>query len=527
MCANRGGEEVIRSSSATETAAADRRADARLQSTVSAVPPSRTVLFAAGAAILLGTAQAQIGDSIRGAPSEANHFIETPRGWQQPRTPWGEPDIQATLDMMQASRIPLERCADSYFGRRLPTFLFGDVAGAGGGARARSCDMQKAWLTQAEYDQRIAEWRNQADASKEALADGDLGKAMRTGTLDPNIPQRQTSLIVDPLSGLLPALTEEGKRRALAMRSGWALPGENPTYDSAQDFDSWDRCITRGMPSSMMPYRYNGGFRIVQSPGYVVLQLEMIHEARVIPTDNRAPLEPEITQYLGESRGHWEGTTLVVETTHYAQGPPLVNLAVQGSPPGNRFPYSAKMKTTERIVRLNDDWWLYEITTEDPVVLTRPFTVRYPMRSDAEYFMPEYACHENNTIVPNYVRTNRHERANPSPAAVPVAVAREVAAALTGRWVGRPRIATLDLDIELAFGAGPEGTLVGRLVGTTLGPIDAPLRNFSVEGQAVRFDLPNWQPWVFAGELTGEGTLVGVVSSEQGGVPVTFRRLAK
>jgi len=126
------------------------------------------------------------------------------------------------------------------------------------------------------------------------------------------------------------------------------------------------------------------------------------------------------------------------------------------------------------------------------------------------------------------VRTNRHERANPSPTgAEPVAVPREIAAALAGRWVGRPRIATLDLDIELAFGAGPEGTLVGRLVGTTLGPIDAALRNFSVEGQAVRFDLPNWQPWVFAGELTGEGTLVGVVSSEQGGVPVTFRRLAK
>jgi hypothetical protein len=251
----------------------------------------------------------------------------------------------------------------------------------------------------------------------------------------------------------------------------------------------------------------------------------MIHEARVIPTDDRAPLEPEITQYLGESRGRWEGTTLVVETTHYAQGPPLINLAVVGSPPGNRFPYSREMKTTERIVRLNDTWWLYEITTEDPVVLTRPFTVRYPMRNDDEYFMPEYACHENNTIVPNYVRTNRHDRANPSPSpAEPVAVSREVADALAGRWVGRPRIATLDLDIELAFSIGAEGALVGSLLGTTLGVIDEPLRNVRIEGQAVHFDLPNWQPWVFAGELAGDGTIVGVLSSEQGGVPVTFRR---
>jgi hypothetical protein len=366
-------------------------------------------------------------------------------------TPWGEPDIQATLDMMQASRVPLERCADSYSGRRLPTFLFGDAAGSGGGARARACDAGKAWLTQAEYDERIEAWRNQGDASRRALADGDLGLSIRAGALDPNIPQRQTSLIVDPPDGLLPALTLEGKRRALTMRSGWSLPGENPTYDSPQDFDSWDRCITRGMPSSMMPYRYNGGFRIVQAPGYAVFQLEMIHEARVIPTDGREPLPAEIAQYLGASRGRWEGTTLVVETNHYVQGPPLINLAVVGSPPGNRFPYSSEMKTTERIVRLNDEWWLYEITTWDPVVLTRPFTVRYPMRNDAGYFMPEYACHENNTIVPNYVRTNRHERANPtSVPAEPVKVPRELADALAGRWLGRPRIATIDLDIDRA-----------------------------------------------------------------------------
>jgi hypothetical protein len=485
---------------------------------------SGTVLLAA-ASLLVGSVGAQIDDSIRGAASEANHFIETPAGWRHPLTPWGEPDIAATLDMMQASRVPLERCADSYLGRRLPTFLFGDPAGAGGGARARACDIEKAWLTQAEHDERLAAWRTQIDASRQALADGDLGRSMRTGTLDPNIPQRQTSLIVDPPTGLLPALTEQGKRRALAMRSGWALPGENSTYDSPQDFDSWDRCITRGMPSSMMPYRYNGGFRIVQAPGNVVFQLEMIHEARVIPTAGRSPRAARIDRYLGESRGRWEGTTLVVETTGYKEGPPLINLAVVGSPPGNRFPYSGEMKTTERIVRLNDDWWLYEITTEDPVVLTAPFTVRYPMRHDAAYLMPEYACHEDNTIIPNYVRTNRHERENqvriPEEA---VEVPREVADALAGSWLGRPRIPTLDLDIELQFDKRANDAVVGTLIGTALGPIGRPLRAVSIEERTLRFELPNWQPWSFAGELTAEGTLVGVLSSEQGGVPVTFRR---
>jgi hypothetical protein len=199
-------------------------------------------------------------------------------------------------------------------------------------------------------------------------------------------------------------------------------------------------------------------------------------------------------------------------------------LAVVGSPPGNRFPYSEQMKTTERIVRVNDDWWLYEITTEDPVILTRPFTVRYPMRNDPTYLTPEYACHEDNTIVPNYVATNRHERETPTAIVEePVEVSRDVAGALEGRWVGRPRIVTLDLDIELEFSKRSDDVVVGKLIGTNLGEVDQPLRSLSVHGRAVSFNLPNWQPWSFAGELTDDDTIVGVLSSEQGGVPVTFR----
>src|SRR5688572_13949735 len=107
-----------------------------------------SVLVIAAASVLAAQARAEIDDAVRGAPSEANHFIATPDGWKHPQTPWGEPDIGATLDMMQASRVPLERCADSYSGRRLPTFLFGDATGTTGAARARTCDALKAWLTQ-------------------------------------------------------------------------------------------------------------------------------------------------------------------------------------------------------------------------------------------------------------------------------------------------------------------------------------------------------------------------------------------
>jgi hypothetical protein len=467
-----------------------------------------TLPVAGAAALLVAPAQAQINDSIRGAPSEDNHFIATPDGWEHPMTPWGEPDIRANLNMMQAAGVPLERCANSY-GRGGPT----------------ACDMDKQWLTEEEYAERVEAAANRVDRSTQLFEQGDLGGAIRAGLTDPNLPQRQTNLIVDPPTGLLPALTPEGKRLAYEMESDWALPGEDIVFDSYIDFDSWDRCITRGMPSSMMPYRYNGGFQILQSPGYVIFALEMIHEARVIPTrEDTPPLPSEVKQWLGESRGHWEGTTLVVETTNYKVGPPMINLAVVGSPPGNRFPISEQMKTTERITRLNDGTWLYEITTEDPAILTDSFTVRYPMRHDPEYWSPEYACHEDNTIVPNYVETDRYRRANPTPEPPqpPVEVAAEIADLLDGRWVGRPRIATIDVDIELEFTKNADGTVNGRLIGTNLGAIDKPFRNFRIDGRQMSFTLPNVDPWSFNGQITEDGTITGAVGSAQGGAPVTF-----
>jgi hypothetical protein len=467
------------------------------------------LLRAAPAAILVVTAQ---GQSILGPPSEANHFIETPKGWVHPKTPWGEPDIQANLNMMQAAGIPLERCANAT--------RFGGPP----------CDMNKAWWTEAEFKQRVATAAGRGDPGRDLIEKGEYGRALLSGVTDPSTPQRQTTLIVDPPNGVMPALTPEGKRRALEMRSGWSLPGESPSYDSVLDFDSWDRCITRGMPSSMMPYRYNGGFRIWQSPGVVVFDLEMIHDTRVIFTDGRPPLPSAHKHYMGDSRGHWEGNTLVVETANYKGGlAALINLAVVGSPPGNRFPQSDQMKTTERITRLNKEMWLYEIKTEDPVILTGPFTVRYPMRHDPSYEWWEYACHEGNTIAPNYIATSRFERANPkTETATPIQVDAATANALAGRWVGRPRIATIDYDIEVEFTKSGDGAVVGKLIGTTLpkeGKIDKPLARFTAKDRRITWEFPNTQTWNFAGELSADGTTIaGVISSIQGGVRVEFRK---
>jgi hypothetical protein len=475
------------------------------------------LLGVAAAATFITTAYGQINDSIRGAASEKNHFIATPPGWVHPKLPWGEPDIQATLNMMQAAGVPLERCANA--------FRFGGPP----------CDMNKAWWTDEEYNQRVAAARGRIDPSKQAIEQGNFGRALLSGVTDPNIPQRQTTLIVDPPTGLLPALTAEGKKRALEMGSSWALPGEDPVYEDPLDFDFWDNCRSRGMPSSMMPYRYNGGFKIHQAPGVVVFDLEMIHDARVIYTDGRPHPGSAVNAYMGDSKGHWEGNTLVVETTNYKEGPPLINLAVVGSPAGNRFPVSDKLKTTERITRLNDSTFLYEIKTEDPVVLMAPFTVRYPMIHDPNYEWWEYACHEGNTIIQNYSQTNKHEREHPpqEPPLKTAQVTPDVATALVGRWVGKPRIPTVDYEVEIEFQKNPDGAVWGKLVGTNLKTfrgkvnpkVDKALREFTVTGRQMRFEMPNTQPWNFGGELSADGTTItGVFNSAQGGAPVTFRK---
>ena len=348
------------------------------------------------AAVLFGVAVA--GQSDPGhKPSEANHFIETPAGWTHPKTPWGDPDLQGMWPISFVGSVPLERCAGGF--------------GRGRDTPPPPCDLNKAFQTEEEYAAQLKAAGIRVDQHAKAISEGDFGRALQSGVTDPTFPQRQTSLIVDPPNGKLPELTAEGKRLSALMKSSWALPGETQTWDWVEDFDSWDRCITRGMPSSMMPFRYNNGVEIMQAPGYVILNMEMIHEARIIPVDGRPGLSPKISQWMGESRGRWEGNTLVIETTNYKPGASATNIGVMGSPQGNRFPISDKMKTTERLTRLNKDMMLYEIKTEDPVVVTRPWTVRFPLRNDPSYQWWEYACHEGNRTIPDYINTSRAERA--------------------------------------------------------------------------------------------------------------------
>jgi hypothetical protein len=152
----------------------------------------------------------------------------------------------------------------------------------------------------------------------------------------------------------------------------------------------------------------------MQSPGYVMIVLEMAHEVRVIPTTSKPAVDQNIKTYLGESRGHWEGDTLVVETTNFNGKGDMTNSGVPGSPPLN--PVSESLHIVERFTRSANDTIDYQMKIEDPVVIVSPWTVSFPLKLDNKYQMYEYACHEGNTAIRGYIETSRYERAHPKAA---------------------------------------------------------------------------------------------------------------
>ena len=291
------------------------------------------------------------------------------------KTAWGEPDLQGMWPLNHLIAVPLER--NRQYGDRL-YMTEDEFAKAQKSVEARDTRFQSGAIPQ-------------ADAAGQAM--------------------RQTSLIVDPPDGRFPKLTEYGTKLQADMKSSYR-PGQT-VFDAIEDFSAWDRCITRGLPVSMLPRNYNNGIRIMQSPGYVVIVLEMAHEARIIPTNGAPPLDSQIKEWLGESRGHWEGNTLVVETTHFNGLVGMTSAGVPGSP-GPLQPATENMRVVERFTRVDPKTIEFKMTVEDPAVLaTGSFTVAYPMYLDNKYEMFEYACHEGNTAVRNYIETSRFERAHP------------------------------------------------------------------------------------------------------------------
>jgi len=280
-----------------------------------------------------------------------------------PKTPWGDPDLQGVWSSDDAT-MPMSRPQN--FGDRL-------------------------YLNDEEFAARQKQIQTGISNAENAVGSfrGDFARRAF----------RQTSLIVDPPDGRTPAFTAEAQKRRAPRDQGTF--GNGP-FDSTEDFTLYDRCITRGIVGSVMRVVYGNGNRIVQAPGMVALSYEMIHDSRFFYTDGRPHVSPNIKQYLGDSRAHWEGDELVVETTNLTDKTSI-------GPNGNGLRHSDKMKITERFKRVADQILQYQITVDDPVTYMRPFTLSLPLTPlDGGTLLP-YECHEGNYAVRQSLGAERAE----------------------------------------------------------------------------------------------------------------------
>ena len=284
--------------------------------------------------------------------------------WEAPRTEWGDPDLRGKWPIDYLGQTPRQR--PEYFGDR-------------------------AELTDEEYEAALADAQAQLDRYDEEQEAGTMGMGHWA---ERGLPLRQTSLITEPANGRIPDMTEEGARRAATMKSSWT----EEVFDWVDDLSPFDRCISRGMPSSMLPGAYNGGIEVFQAPGMVAISLEMIHETRIVHLGGKAPPK-DVTNWLGYSVGHWEGDTLVIETTNFVPGQPISNIAGSARP----VPNSTEMRMVEHLTPTGPNTIRYEAWVEDPVVLTGPFKLDFPWRRNDDYGMFEYACHEGNYSVRDYI----------------------------------------------------------------------------------------------------------------------------
>jgi hypothetical protein len=286
------------------------------------------------------------------------------------RTPDGHPDLQGIWT--NATLTPLER----------PSNL-----------------RDRPFLTEAEaaaLEEQAAGLRATVD---ERRASGDVGSYNQfwfdSGSTV--MPTRQTSLVVDPPDGRVPVRPEAEARRDEYLRRSTEAP---------EFMSMWDRCISRGVPGWIIPAGYNNAYQILQTRGYVVIYAEMIHDARIIPLDGRPPPPESVRLLEGDSRGRWEGDTLVVETTNFSDRNWIATSAASGRIKG--IPQTTALRIVERFTRVAPDRIDYEARIEDPAVFTRPWTLAFPLLKDDEYRIYEYACHEGNRAIEGVLRGARY-----------------------------------------------------------------------------------------------------------------------
>jgi len=292
--------------------------------------------------------------------------------WSAPKTPWGDPDLQGLWPTTEWKGVPLQR--SEYLGTR-------NV------------------LTEDEFAEREKQAASEAasDAEEFKTTESTPGENPPDYWQDRGKPKTQASLIVEPANGRLPPLTPDGEARVAARIAAAKTHGP---ADSWLDRSFYERCIMR-REMNFMPTLYNNGHQILQTKGYVVIRHEMINETRIVPLDGRPFLN--IRTYVGESRGHFEGDTLVVETKNFTRGT-LINTTRD-----NAVPVSDSLRVIERFTRTADHALAYEKTIDDPQTWTQPWKVAFEITEDPTYPLYEYACHEGNYGLVNILKGARAE----------------------------------------------------------------------------------------------------------------------
>jgi hypothetical protein len=300
-------------------------------------------------------------------------------GWTPPRTPWGDPDLEGIWPSTDMVGVPFERPDD--------------LAG-------------RTEVSNEEFATREERAKRQAQSDREEFVStaprvGD-GTGPPSHWLEWGKPSRQASLVVAPADGKLPPMTPEGQQRSASTKNTYVMFSG---FNDVTDMGPYDRCISRGVLGSTFPVIYNNGNQILQHPGYVVIRYEMIHEARIIPMDGRPHLGSGIRMWNGDPRGHWEGNTLVVDTTNFNDKGSIATSAATGRIRG--IPHSDALHVIERFTAADANTINYEVTIDDPKVYTKPWKVALPLTRDSNYQMYEYACQEGNYAVPNELSAGR------------------------------------------------------------------------------------------------------------------------
>ena len=298
--------------------------------------------------------------------------------WKAPRTPWGDPDLQGNFTNKYEQSTPLER-PQEFEGRRAE-----DVSGA---ELANVLRKRHQQVTERPAGVGPFQFRDTLEVTKASRA----------------------WLIVDPLDGKIPALTPEARQRIgpynpevevgiqgiLNSRQRTASSFGDGPFNGPEDLTLWERCITRGLPGLMMPHILGNSYQIVQSPGFVVIRYELVHDTRVIPLDGRPHVGKAFELELGDARGRWDGDTLVVETTNFRDRSAYRNAN------------APTLRLIERFTRTAPDKIEWAVTVDDSTTWTRPWTFSMPLTmNDAEPVL-EFACHEGNYSVPHILNGSR------------------------------------------------------------------------------------------------------------------------